>query len=131
MGDLASTDRVFSSRSSDTIVFGVNFLDYLAAFFSWVGWFLFVLWGGIGLACLPIDLILAYVYRPVPMDAREIAEYKLQIQKRVAELIDVGGQLQGERASRGVPPRSLAGARSLRGAHVATRREMIARSNIF
>lgn len=99
MGDLASTDRVFSSRSSDTIVFGVNFLDYLAAFFSWVGWFLFVLWGGIGLACLPIDLILAYVYRPVPMDAREIAEYKLQIQKRVAELIDVGGQLQGERSS--------------------------------
>ncbi|KAH8092023.1 LMBR1-like membrane protein [Aureococcus anophagefferens] len=82
MGDLASTDRVFSSRSSDTIVFGVNFLDYLAAFFSWVGWFLFALWGGIGLACLPIDLILAYVYRPVPMDAREIAEYKLQIQKR-------------------------------------------------
>ncbi|KAH8076767.1 LMBR1-like membrane protein [Aureococcus anophagefferens] len=103
MGDLASTDRVFSSRSSDTIVFGVNFLDYLAAFFSWVGWFLFVLWGGIGLACLPIDLILAYVYRPVPMDAREIAEYKLQIQKRVAELIDssfLDGAKQGWWATR-------------------------------
>ena len=51
---------------------------------------LFVLWGGIGLACLPIDLILAYVYRPVPMDAREIAEYKLQIQKRVLRDCKVG-----------------------------------------
>ena len=57
---------------------------------SWIGWFLFSLWGGIGLAALPIDLVLAYVYRPVPMDAREVAEYRLQVQKRVAELLDVG-----------------------------------------
>ena len=99
MGHLGADDAVRAGSSTEHLIFGVNFLDYLAAFFSWVGWFLFAFWGGIGLACLPIDLVLAYVYRPVPMDAREIAEYRLQIQKRTAELIEVGTSLVAERGA--------------------------------
>jgi len=99
MGDLAADDAVFAGSTNVQLSFGVDFLTYASAFFSWIGWFLFALWGGIGLACLPIDLVLAYVYRPVPMDARELAELKLAIQRRTGELLDVGESLRRERSA--------------------------------
>ena len=59
------------------LFYSVDFLDYATRLFSWLGWFLFVLWGGIGLVSLPVDYILAYIYRPIPLDARELADLRL------------------------------------------------------
>ena len=97
MGDL-DEESPFSS-SSEYLFYSVDFLDYATRLFSWLGWFLFVLWGGIGLVSLPVDYILVYIYRPIPLDARELADLRLSVQRRTAELLDLGRQLQGERAA--------------------------------
>jgi len=34
------------------------------AIMSFIGWFFFLLFGGVGLSALPIDLILDFVHRP-------------------------------------------------------------------
>jgi LMBR1 domain-containing protein 1 len=60
--------------ADDTLVFQVTFIVYLAALLSFVGWFLFVLYGGIGLVALPRDLLRAFLDRPRPAkyDTREL-----------------------------------------------------------
>lgn len=95
MGDI---DGGASSSTSKEAELPATFFAYATALASWVGWFLFAVWGGIGLAALPLDLILAYAYRPVPLDASEVAEYKLQLQARTSELVDLGHELKADRA---------------------------------
>lgn len=56
----------FCNLADDTLVFQVTFVVYLAAVLSFVGWFLFVLYGGIGLVALPRDLCRAFLDRPRP-----------------------------------------------------------------
>ena len=73
MGDL---DEAVTSSSSEYLFYSVDFQDYALRLFSWLGWFLFVLWGGIGLVSLPVDYILAYIYRPIQM-LRELADLRL------------------------------------------------------
>merc|ERR1719293_239319 len=67
---------------------------------AWLGWFLFALFGAIGMAAMPLDLILAFVYRPRHMDAVEFAEAQLSLRDRVNELVNVGELLKIEREER-------------------------------
>ena len=41
---------------------------YVMALVAFVGWFLFVVFGAVGMAALPIDLMLAYKQRPQSID---------------------------------------------------------------
>ncbi|KAJ8610964.1 hypothetical protein CTAYLR_010169 [Chrysophaeum taylorii] len=66
-----------------------TFFAYVTGVASWIGWVLFSAWGGVGLAALPLDLIYSYVHRPVPLDAGEVAEYRLQLQARTSELLEI------------------------------------------
>ena len=43
---------------------------------SFIGWFLLVIFGGVGLAALPIDLIREFSMRPVLMSAKDAREKK-------------------------------------------------------
>ena len=52
------------SKTSTTVDINVSFATYMFALTGWVGWFFFVVFGGIGLASLPIDLLKVFVYRP-------------------------------------------------------------------
>ena len=45
------------------------------------------MFGGIGIIALPFDLMLDYFYRPRPRSAREIAERKVMLRKKVEELM--------------------------------------------
>jgi LMBR1 domain-containing protein 1 len=47
-----------------TVEYEVSFPIYCMAFLSFVGWFLFAIFGGVGLSALPIDLIRDFMYRP-------------------------------------------------------------------
>ena len=49
---------------------------YLMAMISFVGWFFFVLFGGIGLSALPMDLISAYRARPSALTKQAAAQQK-------------------------------------------------------
>lgn len=95
MGDL---DDVSATKSSRAARLPATFFAYATALTSWLGWFFFAIWGGIGLAALPLDLIFSFVHRPSPLGAAEVAEYRLQLAKRTEELVDIGKGLQTERA---------------------------------
>lgn len=60
---------------------------FLIVFWIFFGWFLFVIFGGVGIIALPMDLILDYFYRPKPRSAREMAERKIMLRRRVEELM--------------------------------------------
>lgn len=59
----------------------------MMVFWIFFGWFIFVLFGGIGLIALPLDLILDYFYRPRPRSAAEIAERKIMLRRKCEELL--------------------------------------------
>ncbi|GMI32230.1 hypothetical protein TeGR_g10311, partial [Tetraparma gracilis] len=75
----------------------VTFPVYVMAMMGFVGWFFFVIFAGVGLSALPVDLICAFVYRPRHMDAIEFAEAQLSVRTRVNELIEIGELLKQER----------------------------------
>ncbi|KAL7549309.1 hypothetical protein ACHAWF_012580 [Thalassiosira exigua] len=83
-----------------TIELSVNPSVFYAGLMAWMGWFLFALFGAVGMAALPLDLILAFVDRPRFMDRTDMAEAQLMLRDRVNELVNVGELLKLEREER-------------------------------
>lgn len=96
--------KVISSSSADptlgTIELSVSPAVFYAGLMAWMGWFLFALFAAIGLAAVPLELLLAYVDRPRHMDAVEFAEAQLLLRDRVNELVNVGELIKLEREER-------------------------------
>lgn len=92
------------SRSQVTkemmITLPVSIPTFFAGFMAFIGWFFFALFGGIGIAALPLDLILAFINRPKHMDPSEFADAQMNIRQRVNELVDIGELLKIERDER-------------------------------
>jgi len=82
---------------TNTIELRVDASTFYGGLMAWLGWFLFCIFGGIGLAALPLDLILAYVKRPRHLDAVEFAEAQVSLRERVNELVDIGELIKIER----------------------------------
>lgn len=89
--------QLIGSPQQETIVLELAVADFYAGLMAWLGWFLFAIFGGIGMAALPLDLILKFTQRPKRMDAVEFADAKMGIQARVNELVEIGEQLKIER----------------------------------
>ena len=87
----------FVNKTLGTIKLTVNPSVFYAGLMAWMGWFLFALFGAVGMAALPLDLILAFVNRPRHMDAVEFAEAQVMLRDRVNELVNVGELLKLER----------------------------------
>lgn len=97
-GDTARDRRyVVSAPVEEDLVLQVGVSTFYAGLMAWFGWFLFAIFGGIGLAALPLDLILSYVNRPRHMDAVEFAEAQMSLRERVNELVDIGELIKIER----------------------------------
>mmetsp|Transcript_19164 Transcript_19164/g.41636 ORF Transcript_19164/g.41636 Transcript_19164/m.41636 type:complete len:554 (-) Transcript_19164:398-2059(-) len=77
----------------------VSVSTFFAALMAWLGWFLFSVFGGIGMASMPLDLILIFVHRPKNMDAAEYAEAQKTLRDRVNELVDIGELIKIEKQS--------------------------------
>lgn len=84
------------STSPQYIRFGTPFLVFLPGFLSFVGWFLFSIYTGIGLIALPIGLIRSYIYRPQYIPRDVYTKLKLEIQRQTKELLDFGDKLLAE-----------------------------------
>lgn len=56
-------------------------------FMAFIGWFLFVLFGGVGLTALPMDLFSEYANRPKLMKSADAAEKKSNLRRKASELI--------------------------------------------
>lgn len=72
----------------------VSFPVYITGLISFIGWFGFTIFCGIGLIALPLDLILSFVHRPKFISADVYAHQKLCLQRRSQELIDLGKNIK-------------------------------------
>mmetsp|Transcript_15185 Transcript_15185/g.25215 ORF Transcript_15185/g.25215 Transcript_15185/m.25215 type:complete len:600 (-) Transcript_15185:645-2444(-) len=81
----------------DHVSYQVEVATFYASLMAFVGWWFFALFGGIGLAALPLHGILTYVNRPVKMTPEELDDAKQSLQDRVNEMVDIGEQLKRER----------------------------------
>lgn len=71
----------------DAVTYRVPPFLFPVIFLEFLGWFLFFIFGGIGLSALPMDMIIDYFYRPRPRSAKEIAERKVALRRRTEELL--------------------------------------------
>ena len=107
MADMEDSDSEWVSQtvrndSPITLTLQVSFGTFFAALMAWIGWFLFAVFGGIGLSAVPLDLILTYTHRPRHLDAVEFAEVQLSLRERVNELVDIGELIKIEREQKAV-----------------------------
>jgi len=71
----------------------VSFPVYLMCFISFIGYWIFTIYGGVGLTALPMDLIRDFLNRPKLVSSREAADKKISLKARnntlIAELNDL------------------------------------------
>ena len=89
---LTSTDICHSDEGE--IQIKVNFIIYSIAVLLFVSWLLFALFGGIGLAAVPIDLFCSFKKRPKHMKSKEIDRRKIILLKNVEELRVLGQEVK-------------------------------------
>jgi len=68
-------------------------LVYFMAIVAFFGWFFFVLFVGIGLTSLPMDLLVDFTTRPQPIDLQEYAKQKMLLNERAQKLMEVANKL--------------------------------------
>lgn len=71
----------------------VSIVVYITACLSIVGWFAFVVCGGMGLAALPLSCIAAFVKRERIMTGSEWMEIKNALKNRTERMIEIGEKL--------------------------------------
>lgn len=111
IGTTFTTSQLAPMGNQDAVVLQTNSIDptlntvslstnpsvFYAGLMAWMGWFVFAIFGGVGLAAMPLDLILAFTDRPRHMDAVEFGEAQVMLRDRVNELVNVGELLKLER----------------------------------
>jgi len=102
LANFGTSDQSYSINTSQTrqteeIIIPVTIPTFFAGFMSFIGWFFFALFGGIGLAAVPLDLILHWVHRPKHMDPSEFADAQLVIRSRVNDLVSIGEMMKLDR----------------------------------
>lgn len=71
---------------------GVGFPIYVIGFMSFISWFLFVIFGGIGMIALPMDFIYDFCTRPKHMKKADIDKIKLVILERGKHVKEIGNE---------------------------------------
>jgi len=97
----AECPDVSIGRIHQVLKVSVTPVTWVMALISFVGWFLFVLFGGIGMAALPIDLLVGFSQRPVGIDLQEYAKQKMALNQRALQLLDIAKTIgpEGHRAT--------------------------------
>jgi LMBR1 domain-containing protein 1 len=90
----SSFSSINCEESDDDIKIKVNFIIYCIAVLLFVSWILFALFGGIGLAAVPIDLFCSFRKRPKHMRSLEIQRRKNKLLKNVEELRNLGKEVK-------------------------------------
>eukprot|EP00444_Apocalathium_aciculiferum_P026342 CAMPEP_0183419728 /NCGR_PEP_ID=MMETSP0370-20130417/25978_1 /TAXON_ID=268820 /ORGANISM="Peridinium aciculiferum, Strain PAER-2" /LENGTH=569 /DNA_ID=CAMNT_0025603559 /DNA_START=23 /DNA_END=1730 /DNA_ORIENTATION=+ len=74
----------------------VGFDVYIIAVMCFVGWLFFVVFGGIGLSAVPLDLILEYTDRPKPIDEQMYQQRRRLLGQAASLLMVQADSLQGK-----------------------------------
>jgi LMBR1 domain-containing protein 1 len=81
-------------QGSGTLTIKVSPFVYMCGLLSAIGWLLFFIFGGIGLAALPMDLISDFKNRPKPITVQEFTLRKEAIGREVQSLMAEGKTLE-------------------------------------
>lgn len=68
----------------------MSFPVYTMAIMSFFGWFFFLVFGGVGMSALPIDLILDYIHRPKLRHFKDKLKSKDILKAEAGQLIEEG-----------------------------------------
>jgi len=101
-----TTCNTCTASPNAIVSYRVSVILYIISMLTFIGVFLFILFGGIGMSALPIDLINGFKYRPRYMTAEEYKQGKLKVSARVTSLIEKGSKLKDKWAASGGRPRS-------------------------
>ena len=82
------------SKWSYTQQMSIEFIIYVLGISSILAWVIMAIFGGIGLACLPIDLILAFTDRPKPITLDIYSKNKLTMAEDSKRLITTAESIQ-------------------------------------
>jgi len=77
--------------------FRVDASTFFTGLVSFIGWFFFVLFGGIGLAALPLEGIFVYLNHQAAMSPEELDDLKQLLITHLNDLVEIGEQLKFER----------------------------------
>ncbi|EFA76425.1 LMBR1-like conserved region-containing protein [Heterostelium album PN500] len=96
--DAATGGRILNEVRSGTefLMFRVSIALFIITMVSFGGWLLFILFGGIGVAALPMDMISDFRYRPRRIPYDKYLERKSKIGERATELVDIGKEIQSK-----------------------------------
>eukprot|EP00916_Digyalum_oweni_P006925 GHVL01011824.1.p1 GENE.GHVL01011824.1~~GHVL01011824.1.p1 ORF type:complete len:516 (-),score=48.93 GHVL01011824.1:435-1982(-) len=83
-----------NESQSAFFVIPVSFEIYITALLCFVGWWLFIVFGGIGLTALPIDLVIAFIDRPKPSDIATYQDRKKELSDKTMLLKRLGEDLR-------------------------------------
>eukprot|EP01068_Selenidium_serpulae_P012976 Selendium_serpulae@DN5906_c0_g1_i1.p1 len=83
-----------SSSPPSEITVTTPFMIYLIAFTSFIGWWPFVLFSGVGFVALPFSLIVSFIDRPKPIDFPTYKDKKLILGERAMHLRESGEALK-------------------------------------
>ena len=72
------------------IIFHSTFIIYMATLLTFLGWFIFSIYSGIGFMALPLHLIQNFIYRPKLLSSAELRLQKQSLCNRSQELIKIG-----------------------------------------
>ena len=76
--------------TSETISLEASLAVYVVAVLSFFGWIFLVIFGGVGLFALPIDMINEFRHRPKPRKSTEMRKTKENMASAIANLINDG-----------------------------------------
>uniref|UniRef100_A0A6B2L3E3 LMBR1-like conserved region-containing protein n=1 Tax=Arcella intermedia TaxID=1963864 RepID=A0A6B2L3E3_9EUKA len=93
-----SVGQCGTPHSQSYISFPLSPVTFLITTLSVIGWIIFVIFGGIGLVALPLDLINAFRERPNPIDEKTYKERMIKIGEKAEELIKDGMKLQDRKS---------------------------------
>lgn len=79
--------------SNDTVVMDVTFVIFLAATLSFIGWFIFSIYVGIGFIALPLDCFNAFRFRPRMLSTSQARDTKKALRLRAEDLIKIGEEM--------------------------------------
>jgi len=84
-----------SVATDDTLTMNVSIPVYIMGFFSLLGWFFFLLFGGMGLFAIPMDFINDFRYRPKKKSRKELENTKVELTRKNQELLELAKNLKG------------------------------------
>jgi LMBR1 domain-containing protein 1 len=92
----SSTETTINTSSCTTLAstlnIDVSFPIFIIGLMSFISWFFFILFGGIGLPALPLDFIYDFCTRPKKISAKEVTTLKEKILHRAMAIKEIASE---------------------------------------